>query len=52
METIREPEPERPYGDRDVSADEDREMPPEPLPSPGEADRERLGQEDVGEQAP
>ncbi len=52
METIREPEPDRPDGDDNISTDEGREMPPEPMPSPGEVDRERLGQDDVSEQAP
>ena len=52
METT--PGPERDdteRGSEDI-ADERREMPPEPAPSPGEMDRARLGEDDVSEQAP
>ena len=52
METTRGADPDRPGGDRDMTNDEGREMPPEPVPSPGEIDRERLGDDDVAEQAP
>jgi ferritin-like metal-binding protein YciE len=44
---------DRPLGtDPDVEGDEGVPMPPEPVPSPGEVDRARLGEEDVSEQAP
>ncbi len=52
METNRGTDPDRPDRDRGITGDEDHPMPPEPLESPGEEDRERLGQDDVGEQAP
>jgi hypothetical protein len=54
METIGGPERDRPdlNDSDDVGADEGREMPPEPAPSPGEADRASIGDEDVSEQAP
>jgi hypothetical protein len=54
MESIGGPERDRAKrGDPDdVVTDDSREMPPEPAPSPGEADRARLGEEDVSEQAP
>lgn len=52
METIPGPErDDRERGSEDIG-DEGREMPPEPVPSPGEVDRARLGEEDVSEQAP
>ncbi len=52
MDTTRGTDPDRPDRDRDITDDEGQPMPPEPLPSPGEVDRERLGQDDVSEQAP
>ena len=52
METTPSPERDNVERDSEITGDEGREMPPEPVPSPGEIDRERLGQDDVSEQAP
>lgn len=52
MEKRQETDPDRPDRDRGITGDEGDPMPPEPAPSPGELDRERLGQDDVSEQAP
>ncbi len=52
MESIGDAERDRPERSADITDDEGREMPPEPEPSPGEIDREKLGEDDVSEQAP